>query len=457
MAGEKILIVDDEKNMCQYLSIMLRKEGYEVKTAHSGKKALQEIRDGNFDVVLTDIKMEGMDGIELLRAVKEQHPTIPVIIMTAYATQKTAIEALNSGAYYYLIKRAKNEEIKMVIRSALDMHKVKTENVYLKKQLKKKEDFKEIIGKSEEIQAVFNLVNKVADTDSTILIGGESGTGKEVLARAIHLSSKRSGGPFTVVDCSSLPATLIESELFGYEPGTFTGAKREGRPGKFELAHGGTLFLDEVGDMPLELQSRLLRILNDHQVMRLGGSRAKRVDIRILASTNKELRAMVAAGTFREDLFHRIMGAEIVLPPLRERMEHFDELVELFVEKHGHGRSYWMEPQAMEAMRAYRWPGNIRELEKCVEYITAMKPGGRVDKADLPENVFHECPDTDGNTFREKMRRYEHQLLMQALARSDYNITRTAKELGLSRRGLQKKMDKAGVGVVKDRRSKKGG
>ena len=297
----------------------------------------------------------------------------------------------------------------------------------------------------------------LARSDIPAVIGGESGTGKEVLARAIHLSSKRSGGPFTVVDCSSLPATLIESELFGYEPGTFTGAKREGRPGKFELAHGGTLFLDEVGDMPLELQSRLLRILNDHQVMRLGGSRAKRVDIRILASTNKELRAMVAAGTFREDLFHRIMGAEIVLPPLRERMEHFDELVELFVEKHGHGRSYWMEPQAMEAMRAYRWPGNIRELEKCVEYITAMKPGGRVDKADLPENVFHECPDTDGNTFREKMRRYEHQLLMQALARSDYNITRTAKELGLSRRGLQKKMDKAGVGVVKDRRSKKGG
>ena len=215
MAGEKILIVDDEKSMCQYLSIMLKKDGYEVRTANSGKKAVAEVKEGNYDVVITDIKMEGMDGIQVLAEVKKIDHTLPVVIMTAYASQKTAIEALNNGAFYYLIKRAKNEEIKMVIRNALDMHRVKNENVFLKKQLKKKDDFKEIIGKSDEIQEVFQLVDKVADTDSTILICGESGTGKELIAKAIHYRSGRSNQPFVSINCGALPESLLESELFG--------------------------------------------------------------------------------------------------------------------------------------------------------------------------------------------------------------------------------------------------
>jgi DNA-binding NtrC family response regulator len=275
MAGEKILVVDDEKNMCQYLSIMLRKEGYDVKTVHNGKKALQEIKETSFDVVITDIRMEGMDGIELLATLKETNPALPVIIMTAYASQKTAIDALNRGAFYYLIKRQMNKEVKMVVRNALDMHKVRSENLFLKKQLKKKDDFKEIIGKSEEIQSVFNLVNKVADTDSTILVCGESGTGKELIAKAIHYRSSRANNPFVSINCGALPENLLESELFGHVKGSFTGAIRD-KEGMFKVASSGTFFLDEVGETSLAIQVKLLRVLQEREIIPISRKRSRR-------------------------------------------------------------------------------------------------------------------------------------------------------------------------------------
>jgi two-component system response regulator PilR (NtrC family) len=327
MAGEKILIVDDEKNMCQYLSIMLRKEGYDVKTVHNGKKALQEIKESTFDVVITDIKMEGMDGIELLSAVKESNPTLPVVIMTAYASTKTAIDALNRGAFYYLIKRAKNDEIKMVIRNALDMHRVKNENVFLKKQLKKRDDFKEIIGKSEEIQKVFSLVNKVADTDSTILISGESGTGKELIARAIHYRSARANNPFVSINCGALPENLLESELFGHVKGSFTGAIRD-KDGMFKVASGGTFFLDEVGETSLAIQVKLLRVLQEREIIPVGGTAPIKVDVRLIAATNADLEKAMKEERFRADLYYRLNVIPILIPPLRERRDDIPLLVD---------------------------------------------------------------------------------------------------------------------------------
>jgi DNA-binding NtrC family response regulator len=457
MAGEKILIVDDEKNMCQYLSIMLRKEGYEVKTAHSGKKALQEIRDGNFDVVLTDIKMEGMDGIELLRAVKEQHPTIPVIIMTAYATQKTAIEALNSGAYYYLIKRAKNEEIKMVIRSALDMHKVKTENVYLKKQLKKKEDFKEIIGKSEEIQAVFNLVNKVADTDSTILIGGESGTGKELIAKAIHYRSGRAGQPFVSINCGALPENLLESELFGHVKGSFTGAIRD-KDGMFKVASGGTFFLDEVGETTLAIQVKLLRVLQEREIIPVGGTAPIKVDVRLIAATNSDLEKAVKEERFRADLYYRLNVIPVLIPPLRDRRDDIPLLVDHFLRLAGDrtGRRKSISKVSMDLLCAYDWPGNVRELENVIERAVILQEGDEITPENLPVKVCNHLSERRRVVMDEAqmtLDELEKEYLVSVLEETGWQKKKATAILGINASTLYRKIQRYGLSQerLKDR------
>jgi DNA-binding NtrC family response regulator len=457
MAGEKILIVDDEKNMCQYLSIMLRKEGYEVKTAHSGKKALQEIRDGNFDVVLTDIKMEGMDGIELLRAVKEQHPTIPVIIMTAYATQKTAIEALNSGAYYYLIKRAKNEEIKMVIRSALDMHKVKTENVYLKKQLKKKEDFKEIIGKSEEIQAVFNLVNKVADTDSTILIGGESGTGKELIAKAIHYRSGRAGQPFVSINCGALPENLLESELFGHVKGSFTGAIRD-KDGMFKVASGGTFFLDEVGETTLAIQVKLLRVLQEREIIPVGGTAPIKVDVRLIAATNSDLEKAVKEERFRADLYYRLNVIPVLIPPLRDRRDDIPLLVDHFLRLAGDrtGRRKSISKVSMDLLCAYDWPGNVRELENVIERAVILQEGDEITPENLPVKVCNHLSERRRVVMDEAqmtLDELEKEYLVSVLEETGWQKKKASAILGINASTLYRKIQRYGLSQerLKDR------
>jgi DNA-binding NtrC family response regulator len=453
MAGEKILVVDDEKNMCQYLSIMLRKEGYEVKTAHSGKKALQEIKEGNFDVVLTDIKMEGMDGIQLLRAVKEQNPTIPVIIMTAYATQKTAIEALNSGAYYYLIKRAKNEEIKMVIRSALDMHKVKTENVYLKKQLKKKEDFKEIIGKSEEIQAVFNLVNKVADTDSTILIGGESGTGKELIAKAIHYRSGRAGQPFVSINCGALPENLLESELFGHVKGSFTGAIRD-KDGMFKVASGGTFFLDEVGETTLAIQVKLLRVLQEREIIPVGGTAPIKVDVRLIAATNSDLEKAVKEERFRADLYYRLNVIPILIPPLRDRRDDIPLLVDHFLRLAGErtGRRKSISKAAMDLLCAYDWPGNVRELENVIERAVILQEGDEVFPENLPIKVCNHMSERRRvvmNKTKMTLDELEKEYLVGVLEETGWQKKKASSILGINASTLYRKIQRYGLSQEK--------
>ncbi|MBN1885793.1 MAG: sigma-54-dependent Fis family transcriptional regulator [Candidatus Krumholzibacteriota bacterium] len=450
MAGERIMIVDDEKSMCQYLSIMLKKEGYDVKTFSDGRKAVKAAATSNFDVVITDIRMEGMDGIEVLSAIKEIDPALPVIIMTAYASQKTAIDALNHGAFYYLIKRAaKNEEIKMVVRNALDIHKVKSENTFLKKQLKKKSDFREIIGKSEEIQEVFDLVDKVADTDSTIMICGESGTGKELIARAIHYRSSRVDAPFVTINCGALPENLLESELFGHVKGSFTGAIKD-KEGLFKVASGGTFFLDEVGETSSAIQVKLLRVLQEREIIPVGGTAPIKVNVRLIAATNADLEAAVNDGSFRTDLYYRLNVIPVALPPLRDRRDDIPLLVSHFLrfasEKTGRERT--ISDEAMELLCSYDWPGNVRELENIVERAVILQDGDGIGVEDLPEKI---------RNFSRQRRRLvmdraqmtleelEKEYLISVLEETNWQKKRASSILGINASTLYRKIQRYGL------------
>ena len=449
MPGEKILIVDDEKSMCQYLSIMLRKEGYDVVTVNSGKKAVRAVKESNFDVVITDIKMEGMDGIEVLKSVKEIDSTIPVIVMTAYASQKTAIEALNKGAFYYLIKRAKNEEIKMVIRNALDIHKVKNENVFLKKQLKKKSDFKEIIGKSEEIQKVFNLVDKVADTDSTILICGESGTGKELIAKAIHYRSSRANKPFVSINCGALPENLLESELFGHVKGSFTGAIRD-KEGLFKVASGGTFFLDEVGETSPAIQVKLLRVLQEREIIPVGGTKPIKVDVRLIAATNADLEKEVKDDRFRADLYYRLNVIPINLPPLRDRRDDIPLLIDHFLKiaTQKTGKVKEVSKEAMECMINYDWPGNVRELENIIERAVILEETDEITLDSLPEKIRNKSVGTKKIVMQKAqvtLEELEKEYLISVLEETNWQKKKASSILGINASTLSRKIQRYGL------------
>src|SRR5262245_24915120 len=336
MSAEKILVVDDEQSMTQFLSIVLRKEGYSVATVNNGRDALEKVKTEGFDVVITDIKMPGMDGIQLLHGIKKHDPALPVIIMTAYASQQSAIDAVNLGAFQYLIKNAKNDEIKLIVRNALEMRKVRTENLFLKRELKKGHEEKSIIGTSEEMQKVFKMVDRVAESDATILIQGESGTGKELIAREIHYRSRRANGPFVSINCGAIPRDLLESNLFGHVKGSFTGAVRDSA-GLFQVAEGGTFFLDEIGDMPHATQVKLLRALQEREIIPVGGTTPVKIDCRLVAATNADLEKEVAEGRFRADLFYRLNVIPIKLPPLRHRRDDIPLLVDHFLKRQDGG------------------------------------------------------------------------------------------------------------------------
>ncbi len=450
MAGEKILIVDDEKSMCQYLSIMLKKEGYEVKTASNGSKAVKEVSDSNYDAVITDIRMEGMDGIEVLTAVKEIDPSIPVIIMTAYASQKTAIEALNNGAFHYLVKRAaKNDQIKMVIRNALDVHRVKSENKFLKKQLRNKDDFKEIIGKSEEIRKVFTLVDKVADTDSTILVCGESGTGKELIARAIHYRSTRASSPFVSINCGALPENLLESELFGHVKGSFTGAIKD-KDGLFKVASGGTFFLDEVGETSPAIQVKLLRVLQEREIIPVGGTSPIKVNARLIAATNADLERAVQEDTFRADLYYRLNVIPIVIPPLRHRRDDIPLLVEHFLEKVSikTGEKKNITKEAMNLLTEYEFPGNVRELENIMERAVILQEGEQVDVEDLPDKVrSRTCSRRSLSLDKTQMtlEELEKEYLISVLEETNWQKKKASSILGINASTLYRKIQRYGL------------
>jgi two-component system response regulator PilR (NtrC family) len=387
MPAEKILVVDDEQSMTQFLGIVLRKEGFQVTTVNNGREALEKVKAENFDVVITDIKMPGMDGIQLLQGIKKHDPTLPVVIMTAYASQQSAIDAVNLGAFQYMIKNAKNDEIKLVVRNALELRRVKTENQYLKRELKKGHDEKEIIGSSEEMIRVFKMVDKVADSEATIMIQGESGTGKELIAREIHYRSRRAHGPFVSINCGAIPRDLLESNLFGHVKGSFTGAVRDSA-GLLQVAENGTFFLDEVGETPLATQVKLLRALQEREIIPVGGTQSIRIDCRLVAATNADLEKEVAEGRFRADLFYRLNVIPIKLPPLRQRRDDIPLLVDHFLKRHAENNPpKTVSKEGMELLLKYDWPGNVRELENVMERAMILDESGAIEPEDLPDKI----------------------------------------------------------------------
>jgi DNA-binding NtrC family response regulator len=387
MPAERILVVDDEQSMTQFLSIVLRKEGYEVTAVSNGREALERVKAESFDVVITDIKMPGMDGIQLLQGIKKHDLSLPVVLMTAYASQQSAIDAVNLGAFQYLIKNAKNDEIKLVVRNAIEMRRVRAENQYLKRELKKGHDEKEIIGSSDEMVRVFKMVEKVADSEATIMIQGESGTGKELIAREIHYGSRRSAGPFVSINCGAIPRDLLESNLFGHVKGSFTGAVRDSA-GLFQVAEGGTFFLDEVGETPLATQVKLLRALQEREIIPVGGTQPVKIDCRLVAATNADLEREVAEGRFRADLFYRLNVIPIKLPPLRMRRDDIPLLVDHFLKRHAQNNpAKTVGKDAMELLMKYDWPGNVRELENVMERALILDEGGLIGPEDLPDKI----------------------------------------------------------------------
>ncbi len=390
MADGRILVVDDEESMRQYLSILLEKEGYEVGIAAGGADALRQMEERPFDVVLTDIQMPRLDGIQLLKGIKGIDPHTPVIMLTAYASEKSAIDAVNLGAFSYLQKHCKNDEIKMAVRNALELRRAQTENVRLRRELKRKSGKQRIIGQSPRMLAVYKMVDKIAATSATVLINGDSGTGKELIARAIHERSERAGAPFVAINCGAIPETLLESQLFGHVRGAFTGADRD-HDGFCRQAEGGTIFLDEIGETPGVIQVKLLRMLQEREIYPVGSSKAVKVDVRVIAATNRDLEADVAAGRFRTDLFYRLNVIPLQLPPLRERADDIPLLVDHFLKLHsasyGGSLSSAVDEAALRCLLAYEWPGNVRELENVIERASIIREGERIGVRDLPDAV----------------------------------------------------------------------
>lgn len=387
---ETILVVDDEKNYLLVLEALLEDAGYEVITCDNAVEALEVATSHDLDLIITDMRMSGVNGMEFLVQLRGLQQEIPVIMMTAYATVEKAVEAMKRGAFDYITKPFKNEELILTIRKALEMHRLKQENRLLSQELQERFKFGNIVGKSKIMHQVYEIIEKVAQTRASVLITGESGTGKELIARAIHFSSPRSDKPFISVNCSALPETLLESELFGHERGAFTGAVTR-RKGRFELAHNGTLFLDEVGDMSPALQVKLLRVLQEMRFERLGGTTTLQVDARLLAASNRDLKREVELGRFREDLFYRLKVVHINVPPLRERRDDIPLLVHHFLRKVARANGLPVKNVSHEALKylyQYDWSGNVRELENVIERAVILCEGNEIRPQDLAEDLF---------------------------------------------------------------------
>jgi DNA-binding NtrC family response regulator len=453
MDGATILVVDDEELNCEFLHEMLTNQGFDVTTASNGHAALTLLRQKFFQIVLSDLKMPEMSGVELLRQVKEIAPSTVGIIFTGYATIETAVEAMKAGAFDYVTKPFRVDEIEMVLRRALEFQRLNHENISLRKQLKAKYRFENIVSDNEKMQTIFELVEKVSDSDSTVLIYGESGTGKELIARAIHYNSYRQDKPLIPINCGAIPGELLESELFGYEKGAFTGATSL-RLGRFELANGGTIFLDEIGEMSPALQVKILRVLQEREFERVGGTRTIRVDVRIIAATNKNPEEMVAKNQFREDLYYRLNVIPMHLPPLRERRSDIPLLVAHFVDRFNIEKKRninGIAPEAMEMFMRYHWPGNVRELENLIERIAILKGSGTIAPEDLPETFSQTLsdgvvPDVDipnsGLDFDDAVQAFERQLLTKALQRTRGVKSKAAELLHMNRTTLVEKVKK---------------
>ena len=448
----KILIVDDELNMRLVLQAMLKKEGYAVTTASNGLEALKILKADQMDIVVTDLKMPKLDGMGLLDEIIRDYPSIPVIIITAHGTIATAVDALKKGAFDYITKPFEQDELKQVIQKA-----VKTRRLDEDEALLNPDDIDRygIIGSSDRITEIFETIKRVAPTTTTILITGETGTGKELIARAIHRNSPRKNNPFIKINCAAIPESLMESELFGYEKGAFTGAATK-KQGRFELAHKGTLFLDEVGELPKDMQVKLLQVIQEQEFERVGGLQTIKVDVRLITATNRNLFEDVKDGRFREDLYYRLNVIPAHLPPLRERKEDIPVLIDFFIEKFNKklDRSVkYIDEKVTNLLIQYAWPGNIRELENLVERMILMARGDTIVFADLPSELKTtiESDSTSPSGIRQKpfkdimknhMEDIEKQMIISVLEECCNNVTRAAKKLGLSRKGLQLKMMK---------------
>jgi len=461
-----ILIAEDEEKMRRILEVNLQ-DRYRILLAKDGEDALRMFKENDVNLLLTDMRMPEMDGLGLLHEVKRLRPEIPVILITAYGTIESAVNAMKEGATDYLLKPIKMEEVGLVIERALLHADLLDENRQLKEEIKSLYGFDTIISKHSKIIEIMEIVRQVADSKATILIEGESGTGKELVARAIHFNSQRAGFPFIVVNCSAIPRELLESELFGHEKGAFTGAGKK-KIGSFELAHRGTLFLDEIGEMPKELQVKILRAIEGYRFMRVGGTEEIDVDVRLITATNRDLKAAVEEGEFREDLFYRLNVVSIKIPPLRERKEDIPLLVSHFIEKHKKEvkeRRLEVSEKAHQALENYSWPGNVRELENCVLRAMLLTRSKRIELEDLPPEVrggegepFHPVPRDNEELRRMKWqlkRKAEDELervfLREALKRNRGNISKTALDVKMDRRQLQNLIRKHRI-IVKEYR-----
>ncbi len=454
--SKSLLIADDEESTLDLLRNIFSSPELRVFCATSGYEAISILDQSDIDVVLTDFMMPGLDGLAVLSHARKTHPKCEVILMTAFATVENAVEAMKLGAFHYITKPFKVVEVENLVGRALELTSVRKENLHLKSQAIREYAFDNLVGLSEPIRQVLDLVRKVADTDSTILVLGESGTGKELIARAIHYNSGRADRLLVPVNCSAIPPELLESELFGHVKGAYTGAHAE-RSGRFEMAHRGTIFLDEIGELPAPLQAKLLRVLQDQSFIPVGGTKTVNVDVRVIAATNRDLEKEIEAGRFRKDLFFRLNVIPIRMPPLRERVEDIPLLVEHFLRKWNGktGRSYpGFRPEAMEALLRYHWPGNVRELENLVERLVVLKSEGWFEKADLPPAMqgggverIQEGFDFDsrGVDFREMTGAFQSHLLVHALMLSKGNKNKAAALLGLKRTTFLEMLKRKGV------------
>jgi len=455
MSGERILILDDEADMVENCRRILSRDGYECLTTTNAEEALSLIESTPPDMVLTDLRMPSIDGLELLTRVREVAPQTPVVMLTAFATVESAVAAVKAGAFDYLPKPFSFDQLRLTVERALGQRRLAMENLHLREQLQEVYAFENIVGRSPAMAQVFELVKKAARSEASILIVGESGTGKELIAHAIHVNSRRAAEAFVPVDCASLPENLLESELFGHEKGAFTGAMTA-KPGLMEVAHRGTLFLDEIGELPAGLQVKLLRALQERQIRRVGGTKPIAVDIRLVSATNRDLREMAGKGTFREELYYRVNVIAVELPPLRSRKGDVELLAHTFLKKYGLGNTTMrgFEPEAMAALESYPWPGNVRELQNIVERACALAEGDTITLLDLPEHVRESepmvgqsVPPLDASfglkEAREKwLGQLETAYVQDLLQRNGGNVSQAARAAGIDRKTFHRLLNK---------------
>jgi DNA-binding NtrC family response regulator len=441
----RILVIDDDQGICHLLARILQKEGFNVVAETSPSNAINSFKSNNFDLVITDFYMPEMNGLELLGEIKNINPDVDVIVMTAYASIDNAVDAMRKGAYDYIVKPFQNDDLLLSIKRVFEKRMLAEENRYLRAELSKKYGFHNIIGSSPAMQNLFNLIERVADSDAAALLIGESGTGKELVARAIHFSGKKKDRNFVAINCSALPDTLLESELFGHTKGAFTGAT-ESKQGLFEYANGGTLFLDEIADTSPSVQAKLLRVIEDKKIRKLGDNKEMEVDVRIITATSRNLRKLIDENTFREDLFYRINVFPLNIPPLRERREDIPLLIDHFLKDRKR-----IHPSALDILMNYNWPGNVRELENMIERLVVFASSETVMPDDLPSEIKDTvCTKIDSSLSYQEVKKqvldeFNQNFIVCTLRQTGGNVTKAAEKLKLDRANLQRLMRKYGI------------